>query len=145
MQMEGVIATMDGVGAMAEAIADDMHAHEPHGDSFFLTGGGRETTQVDEDVMLAEEVSVPPSLANTSRLILRFLACWVLLGPCRTRLPSQCMPPCWLNNTNCTTLTSQHQLHRTVSDTSLNGNMVRNFPTHGQLSAAQGNPTTVPA
>jgi hypothetical protein len=75
MQMEGVIATMDGVGAMAEAIADDM-AHEPHGDSFFLTGGGRETTQVDEDVMLAEEVSVPPSLANTSRLILRFLACW---------------------------------------------------------------------
>ena len=29
--------------------------------------------------------------------------------------------------------------------TSLNGNTVRNFPTHGQLSAAQGSPTTVSA
>jgi hypothetical protein len=29
--------------------------------------------------------------------------------------------------------------------TSLNGNTLRNFPTHGQLSAAQGSPTTVSA
>jgi hypothetical protein len=35
---------------------------------------------------------------------------------------------------------SQPQLHRTVSD-NINGNTVRNFPTHGQLSAAQGSPT----
>jgi hypothetical protein len=27
----------------------------------------------------------------------------------------------------------------------VNGNTVRNFPTHGQLSAAQGSPTTVSA
>jgi hypothetical protein len=39
-------------------------------------------------------------------------------------------------NTNCTT----PSLAPTV-----NGNTVRNFPTHGQLSAAQGSPTTVPA
>jgi hypothetical protein len=40
-------------------------------------------------------------------------------------------------------LMSQPQLHRTVSGniTVRYGNTVRNFPTHGQLSAAQGNPT----
>jgi hypothetical protein len=50
-----------------------------------------------------------------------------------------------LEDTSCTTLMSQHQLHRTVSDNITYGNTVRNFPTHGQLSAAQGSPTTVSA
>jgi hypothetical protein len=37
-----------------------------------------------------------------------------------------------MSNPNCTALSLI---------TSLNGNTVRNFPTHGQLSAAQGSPT----
>ena len=36
-------------------------------------------------------------------------------------------------------------LHTSSSITSLNGHTVRCFPTHGQLSAAQGSPTTVSA
>jgi hypothetical protein len=36
-------------------------------------------------------------------------------------------------DTNCTALS--------LITRSFNGNMVRNFPTHGQLSAAQGSPT----
>jgi hypothetical protein len=52
------------------------------------------------------------------------------------------------------TLMSQHQLHHVDESTPtaphlslitsrfVNGNTVRNFPTHGQLSAAQGNLTS---
>ena len=60
------MATMDGVGAMAEAMAEAMGERSvspeaPEGDSFFLTGGGREhhehhEPELDEDFMLAEEV-----------------------------------------------------------------------------------------
>lgn len=65
LQMEGVMATMDGVGAMAEAMAEEMGERsaspEPEGDSFFLTGGGREhqehhEPELDDEFMLAEEV-----------------------------------------------------------------------------------------
>jgi hypothetical protein len=45
------------------------------------------------------------------------------------------LPPSRLN-TDCTALSLI---------ASLNDNTVRNFPTHGQLSAAQGSPTTVSA
>jgi hypothetical protein len=41
-------------------------------------------------------------------------------------------------NTNCTALSL-------ITSRFVNGNTVRNFPTHGQLSAAQGSPTTVSA
>jgi hypothetical protein len=41
------------------------------------------------------------------------------------------------------TLTSQHQLHRTVLIPTVTGNAVRSFSTHGQQAAAEGSSTTV--
>jgi hypothetical protein len=41
--------------------------------------------------------------------------------------------------------TFSHFNHTPIEITSLNGDTVRSFPTHGQLSTAQGSPTTVSA
>jgi hypothetical protein len=58
--------------------------------------------------------------------------------------------PCLQTNTQCDPV-SQHHLHHVDESTPtalslitrfFNGNTVRNFPTHGQLSAAQGSLTS---
>jgi hypothetical protein len=55
-------------------------------------------------------------------------------------------PPPWLAHADMTTLPKVDTSCTALSlITSLNGNTVRNFPTRGQLSAAQGSPTTVSA